>query len=79
MPNFARIIQVDENTQVLIVKEWDNENDSYSLRQTTEHDSYTASVKVGFGDSDEEEQMRDKLFEEYSIKHAKQFIEQTTY
>lgn len=66
---FAKVFEIDTN-QVLITKEFDENDDTYLLKQTTEFDEVTPAMSMGF----DTEEKRDKAFEDYNEENAQMFL-----
>lgn len=66
---FAKIIEL-KNYQVLIIKEYDEECDSYLVRQITEHSGIRISMSLGFNTSAK----CNKFFKDYNENNAENFI-----
>ena len=48
MSKFARIIELEEGDQVLLIKTFDTSEDCYEIKIIVEFESVTASVNLGF-------------------------------
>jgi hypothetical protein len=70
---FAKILEVD-NHQVLIVKEYDDEDDAYKVNQTTEKEGVRITMAFGFTDK----HSCDDCFSKYSDENARKFLESLT-
>jgi hypothetical protein len=66
---FARLFVVGDQ-QVLITKEYDEEENGFHLLQRTEYDSVSPTLKVGFKTEEE----CDKHLEDYNQEDAISFI-----
>lgn len=66
---FAKIFELDEH-QVLITKEYEPEDDSFKVVQTTDFEDVRPAVAWVFKD----ESVRDKCFDDYKESQAKEFV-----
>lgn len=67
MAQFAKLFELPNNNQVLVVKDYNTEDDSYELRVTSEIDSMSTSISMGF---DKEEKVEEAL-KNFSLEDAK--------
>lgn len=70
---FAKILEVD-NHQILVVKEYDGEENSYKVNQTTEKNGMRITMAFGFTDKN----ACDDCFSKYSDENARKFLENLT-
>jgi len=67
--NFCKVFQVAEG-QVLIIKNFSDEDDEYKIDQITETENIRMTIGLGY----EKEEVRDQNFEKYSQEDAEKFV-----
>lgn len=68
---FSKLFEVGDY-QVLITKNYEAEEEMFTVSQTTELEDCRPSLSLGF----EKEKDCDKCFEDYNSKNAKKFLQQ---
>lgn len=73
MDKFARLFEL-ENHQVLLMKDYDYEEETFYVSQITWIDNISYSMKLGM----KNEESRDKYFDKYSEEEAKRYLNSVT-
>lgn len=68
--HFSKIFELGEY-QVLITKEYEPDDDSFKVVQTTDLEDCRPSVALGFKDEDK----CNKCFEDYTLENAQKFLD----
>jgi hypothetical protein len=69
MGKFAKLIELDNNEQVLLTVDYNDENDNYDVVIRTDLDGITPSIKLGF----ETEEKALSVMENYTAETALKF------
>jgi hypothetical protein len=69
MGNFAKVFDLENEEQVLVVLGFDNEEDKHEVKLTTEMVGVSISMSIGC----EKEEQAQKIFDEYTIENAQEF------
>lgn len=73
MNKFARLFELDDH-QVLLMKDYDDEEEKFYVSQTTWIDSISYSMRLGM----KNEESRDKYFDKYNEEEAKRYVTSVT-
>lgn len=69
MAKFAKLFELPNNEQVLVIIEYNNDNEKFEVILKTDFWSYVAEMKHGFIDKDP----AIKMFENYTMENAIDF------
>lgn len=73
MNKFARLFELDDH-QVLLMKDYEDEEEKFYVSQTTWIDSISYSMRLGM----KNEESRDKYFDKYNEEEAKRYLTSVT-
>ena len=73
MNRFARLFELADH-QVLLMKDYDDEEEKFYVSQTTWIDNISYSMKLGMNN----EESLDKYFDKYNEEEAKRYLDSVT-
>lgn len=68
---FAKLFDVQDGHQVLVTKEFNNEDDSFDIDVRTNYGGVKATITGGY----DSEAKRDQMFDEYDEVKAREFMQ----
>jgi hypothetical protein len=66
---FAKLFELENGEQVLVVKDYDNDKEKEIVRVTTDFNTATASITHSF----KNEELQQKMFDTFDLESAKKF------
>ena len=72
MGKFAKIIEIDNDEQVLLISEYNNEDDTFDVCITTDVDGTRAQIKLSFEDQDKPSEVIKSYSKEQAITFRKE-------
>ncbi len=66
---FAKILELENNEQVLLITDYNNDTDKYEINIITDLESCRAKIKLSF----EKEETVNNILENYSVEKAQLF------
>jgi len=78
MSKFAKLIELENNEQVLLTLNYNDEDDNYEVEVRTDLEGVTASIKLGFNEEEKALIMLEKYTEESAIKYRSEMVKMLT-
>ena len=72
MSKFAKLIELENNEQVLLTLNYNDEDDNFEVEVRTDLKGVTASIKLGFNEEEKALNMLEKYNEDLAIKYRQQ-------
>lgn len=74
MSKFAKLIELENDEQVLLTLNYNNEGDTFEVEVRTDLEGVTASIIIGFYVEEKALNMIEKYNEDMAIKHRQQMV-----
>ena len=78
MSKFAKLIELENNEQVLLTLNYNDEDDNYEVEIRTDLEGVTASIKLGFNEEEKAINMLEKYTNESAIKYRNEMVKMLT-
>ena len=72
MSKFSKLIELENNEQVLLTLNYNDEDDNFEVEVRTDLEGVTASIKLGFNEEEKALNMLEKYNEDSAIKYRQQ-------
>ncbi len=78
MSKFAKLIELENNEQVLLTLNYNDEDDNFEVEVRTDLKGVAASIKLGFDEEEKALNMLEKYTEESAIKYRNEMVKMLT-
>lgn len=78
MIKFAKLIELENNEQVLLTLNYNDEDDNFEVEVRTDLEGVTASIKLGFDEEEKALLMLEKYTEESAVKYRNEMVKMLT-
>ena len=74
MSKFAKLIELENNEQVLLTLNYNDEDDNFEVEVRTDLEGVTASIKLGFNEEEKALKMLEKYKKDDAIKYRSEMV-----
>ena len=74
MSKFAKLIELENNEQVLLTLNYNDEDDNFEVEVRTDLEGVTASIKLGFNEEEKALNMLEKYKKDDAMKYRNEMV-----